>query len=100
MLDGADDETGERNSVAVLRDGTMLGGGRYSYYFGTYTCANAGGEVKRHIRSTRRCPLRCRLREGWSLLDLAVRIPTKVPKLKTRDSLASEAVDSNQRSGC
>jgi hypothetical protein len=60
----------------------------------------AGGEVKRRIRSTRRHPLRCRLREGWSLLDLVEPIPTKAPKLKTRDSLASEAVDSNQRSGC
>jgi hypothetical protein len=37
MLDGAE-ETGA--SIAVLRDGTILGGGSYFYYFGTYTSAN------------------------------------------------------------
>jgi hypothetical protein len=40
LLDGADDQTGEKNSIAVLHDGTMLGGGPYYYYFGTYTSAN------------------------------------------------------------
>jgi hypothetical protein len=37
MLDGAE-ERGK--SIAVLRDGSMLGGGSYFYYFGTYTSAN------------------------------------------------------------
>jgi hypothetical protein len=37
MLDGAK-ERGQ--SIAVLRDGTILGGGSYFYYFGTYTSAN------------------------------------------------------------
>jgi hypothetical protein len=32
------DEREERgSSIAVLRDGTILGGGSYFYYFGTYT---------------------------------------------------------------
>jgi hypothetical protein len=30
----------QKNAGAVLRDGTMLGGGSYFYYFGTYTSAN------------------------------------------------------------
>lgn len=96
-LDGGD---GGYRGVMVLRDGSILGGGSFFYFIGTYSCSGGRWKGEATQQEHTSAP-HTFATAGWkSAPDLPERIRMRVPNSKPQRSWVREAFDTVPLCGC